>query len=630
MSKTLTVVLGIHFHVANGAGASVFERVYKERVRPVLSSLYKFPKFPAVLHFSGSLWYWIERNHNEILMLIGDMIRRKQLELLSGGFYEPMMPFISYNDKIGHIEMLTTYLRKHFGKRTHGCLLPEFAWDSSMPSVLASCNIAYTFLNEAYFFEAGLKDNDLYKPYISEDKGKVVTVFPFSTRLAGEFEKNAALTVSRLLEEAEDGTEIIASVFPPCFGDENSAGTAEVSALSFLSELSDCENKVNFSLPSRLIKNIASPQKIYFPYKAMKRFLVKYPETGNLYSKMVFVRALTDQLRGDKIRKRHAYEELWKAQDYSLYRGDRRGANQTDIRKAAYQALLEAEKITRCHYNGFVPSLMAVDFNFDGVNEYVFQGENINCFVGVTGARIFELDYLPSPWNYGVMAGVNGSRYMFSDTIVPPEFTPERARNEDYSGARLCGGERYDMTAMDRQRCRLNFKLPAGGGGFHGIEIEKTYNFKRSELSAAYRVTNNSGERQDFIFMTEINMAFPNNDENSLRIYSYDEYKSFSEHSEKRNAPTFGEGSKDLNIADAAAIDFQDIRNEAIVNFSSDKVFDAWVFSETASGGERDASCPSDAPAGRYESSRVIVRKRLTLQHAAAAEIKFSLSFYHY
>ena len=79
MSGALTVILGIHYHLPNGSDTRMFERVYSEKIRPVLTSLHRFPKISAVLHFSGSLWYWIERNHGEILMLTADMVKRKQL-----------------------------------------------------------------------------------------------------------------------------------------------------------------------------------------------------------------------------------------------------------------------------------------------------------------------------------------------------------------------------------------------------------------------------------------------------------------------------------------------------------------------------------------------------------------------
>ena len=528
MSGALTVILGIHYHLSNGSDTRIFERVYREKIRAVLTTLHKFPKISAVLHFSGSLWYWIERNHWEILMLTAEMVKRKQLELLSGGFYEPLMPIISYNARLGHIEMLTTYLRKHFGKRTQGCYLPELAWEVSMPSVLSSCNIAYTFIDESCFFDIGIKERDLYKPYITEDKGKLVTVFPVSKHLAFSLEKNTNATLEHLLSDSE-GKNRIVSVFPLCLNSGCADDTAETSVYSFLSKLSAYENKIDFSLPSKLIKNLSYLQKIYFPQKAVKNVFIEYPETDHLYAKMVFVRALIDQMRGDKICKQRAYEELWKAQDYDLYCGSNWGKiNQGEIRSAAYKALLEAENMAR-GYNNFTPSLIAFDFDFDGVKEYLFQGEEINCFISETGANIFELDYIPRAWNYAVSAVLNSKCYSFRDILAPPGFSYSHAINNDNSGVRLCGDECYEMTGMDRQRCKLCFRLPAtddnsGAGDFSAIQIEKIFNLRKNTLSVTYCVTNKGKTENEFIFIPELNMFFSDNGRNGLRIYSYNEY----------------------------------------------------------------------------------------------------------
>jgi predicted glycosyl hydrolase (DUF1957 family) len=63
------------------------------------------------------------------------------VEILGGGFYEPMMPLIPLQDKIGQIELLTTYLRKQFGKRPQGCWLPALAWEQNMVSFLSACGM---------------------------------------------------------------------------------------------------------------------------------------------------------------------------------------------------------------------------------------------------------------------------------------------------------------------------------------------------------------------------------------------------------------------------------------------------------------------------------------------------------
>jgi alpha-amylase len=621
MSAALTVILGIHYHLSNGSDIQTFERIYREKIRPVLTSLYKFPRISAVLHFSGSLWYWIERHHGELLMLIEDMIKKKQLELLSGGFHEPLMPIISYNDRLGHIEMLTTYLRKHFGKRTQGCYLPELSWDSSMPGVLSSCNIAYAFLNESCFFDAGIEEKDLYKPFISEDKGKLVTIFPVSEHLAFGLEENTNATLENLLSDSE-GKNRIVSVFPLCFNSILKGDTVETSVFSFLSKLSVYENKIDFSLPSKLIKNLSPPRKIYFPQKAVKKVFVEHPRTNYLYAKMIFVRALIDQMRGDKICKQRAYEELWKAQDYDLYRGSQWGtANDAAIRSAAYKSLLEAENMARS-CNNFIPSLIAFDFDFDGVKEYLFQCEKINCFISETGARIFELDYLPGAWNYAGAANHDNKCYSFSDMLAPPDFSYSHILNNDNSGVRLCGDECYEMTGMDRQRCKLCFRLPAydgdgDAGNFSDIEIEKTFSLKKNTLSITYCISNKGKTEKEFTFIPELNMFFSDSGSNSLRIYSYNEYESFLNHGEK-NIPSLIEGGRGLTVLAAAAIDFQDINNEVIINLSADTAFDALIL-------PADGDLQTDNSG--YQSSRILVRKRLKLEENAAYNVKFTLAF---
>jgi hypothetical protein len=623
MSSALTVILGIHYHLPNGSDTHTFDWIYKEKIRPVLTSLYKFPKISAVLHFSGSLWYWIERNHGAILMLIADMVKRKQLELLSGGFYEPLMPIIGYNDRLGHIEMLTTYLRKHFGKRTQGCYLPELAWEVSMPSVLSSCNIAYTFLDESCFFDIGIKESALYKPYISEDKGKIVTIFPVSKHLAFGLEKNTNATLEHLLSDSEGGNRII-SVFPLCFNGRYTDDTVEASIFSFLTKLSAYENKIDFSLPSKLIKNLSYLQKIYFPQKAVKKVFVEYPQTNYLYAKMVFVRALIDQMRGDKVCKQRAYEELWKAQDYDLYCGSKLDAvDQASIRSAAYRALLEAENIARSR-NNFVPSLIAFDFDFDGVKEYLFQGEEINCFISETGANIFELDYIPRSWNYAAATVLNSKCYSFRDILAPPGFSYSHVINKDNSGVRLCGDECYEMTGMDRQRRKLCFRLPAtagnsDAGNFSDIEIEKIFNLRKNTLTITYCITNKGKTEKEFIFIPELNMFFSDNGRNSLRIYSYNEYESFLKHSEKKDALPIEDGSG-LTVLDAAAIDFQDIRNEVIINLSADTTFDAWIFFKHVSNNLKTNNSGD-------QSSRILVCKRLKLAENAVYNVGFTLAF---
>jgi predicted glycosyl hydrolase (DUF1957 family) len=180
MKQNVKVILGSHHHVSYGAYDDDFAKTYELKLKPFITVLYKFPHIPAVLHYSGVLLNWIERHHPEFFMILEDMVSRKQLEFLGGGFYEPILPLIPSSDRIGQIEMLTTYLRKQFSKRPQGCWLPCLSWDQSLVGALSTSGMSFTFLDENQFRLAGVENFDY--PCITEDMGKNIILFPIASR----------------------------------------------------------------------------------------------------------------------------------------------------------------------------------------------------------------------------------------------------------------------------------------------------------------------------------------------------------------------------------------------------------------------------------------------------------------
>jgi predicted glycosyl hydrolase (DUF1957 family) len=177
--------------------------------------LFKYPQIQAVLHYSGVLLQWIERFHPEMFMLIEDMVSRKQAEMLGGGFYEPMLALLPLQDKIGQIELLTTYLRRHFGKRPLGCWIPAYAWEQNLVAPLSACGLTYTFLREDQFINSGLKIDDLYLPCITEDQGKLITVFPVFYSLGKKLaELNFQAVFGDLYNKMPKNTDSTITIFP--------------------------------------------------------------------------------------------------------------------------------------------------------------------------------------------------------------------------------------------------------------------------------------------------------------------------------------------------------------------------------------------------------------------------------
>jgi hypothetical protein len=599
MNHKLNVILCSHGHLPSGACEVEFETLYNTGIKPLISALNKFPKINMVFHYSGVILNWIERRHPEFFMLLEELLNRKQAELLGGGFYHPILPLLPLTDKIGQIEMLTTYLRKQFGKRPTGCLIPAMAWEQNLVGPLNSCGMSYTFLEDEQFSGSGIRaeEGGIYSPCITEDQGKLIMVFPMAGAMGRELSKGEPLKIlEELLDRLPKNGEEQVIVFPVAAAEQRFASRdshAEAEYEKLFEAFSNADLKVKLTLPSKIYKNLHFLRKNYFsgvwtlghnsgkttqPAIHPRQFLVKHPEAGGIYAKMIHVHTLiNNQLRGDKTRKRTALEELWKAQDSGIFRLSSPGLFHSPVRKAAYRSLLEAEKITG-EKRKITPSLSVFDFDLDGEGEYIFQDDKLNCCIKSRGACVFELDYFPCAWNYlDTMASgevnLNGGgerRYAFADWLAPANKGTITAEPDGIQGGRFCGNEEYEVSEIDRPQRRVTFTLPPKAGLPCGeIEIVKTWQLKKNSISLEY-VLKNSGEKtQSFIFSPSVDLSFSGEGENFLKVLSLKDKEGEKE--------TIALNSQDT-IRDIKIIEFQDIKNEAVVSLELNRGFDARIF----------------------------------------------------
>ena len=64
--------------------------------------------------------------------------RKRQVEMLGGGFYEPILISIPPHDRLEQLKCLADYVEKHFGERPRGAWLTERVWEPQFPSSLAA------------------------------------------------------------------------------------------------------------------------------------------------------------------------------------------------------------------------------------------------------------------------------------------------------------------------------------------------------------------------------------------------------------------------------------------------------------------------------------------------------------
>jgi hypothetical protein len=622
MSGKISLIVGSHEHINPFAGIDEFEDLYKYRLKPFITTLNRFPKVQAILHYSGPLLSRLEQKKPESFMLIKDLVTRKQVEIVGGGFYEAPLPLLPLTDRIGQIEMFTTYLRQKFGRKPQGCMLANSAWEQSLVGVLCSCGLPYTFLSEEQCRTAGIGGDALYGPVFTEDQGKLVAIFPVFS-FGGEEELAdwacRGLTRGNILSllrsrVPQDRERSIVTIFPR-FPREDT----EASIGRFFEELIRGNNEKNkeppavqpavsqppdvpppakvleLITPGRIYKTLGILPRTYFPasadlelssilgkkgeYTPAKRFLIEHPESNDLYSKICFIHAQISHLRGDKSRKRAAQEELWKAQGALCQIRERGGT----ARKYAFRSLITAERIAR--EKDFKPSLSAFDFDLNGNLEYLFQDKIINCYIKTEGASLFELDYIPKGWNYlDTSAGGTGvyRRCAFMDRILPADFSvkepadfevPQDASTDVSLGGRFCGREEYLISEADRKKSKAVFKLPVKKNlSFGSIEIEKVYQMEKNILTLSYTLTNRGDKQLDFCFCPQTDLSFAGEGEKFYSVFSA------AERIPPAGGPGVPPGTASAPDVSLSGIELQDVKNGTLIVLASAQPFRFFYF----------------------------------------------------
>jgi 4-alpha-glucanotransferase len=644
--EKVKLIFGTYNSQPAGSDDYQFEKAYQEAYKPFLTVLYNFPKTRVVLHYSGILLEWFEKNHPEFLMLLNEMVKRRQVELLGSGYYDPILPMIPNADRIGQIELLTTYIRKNFGKRPRGSWVTQQVWDPSLAYMFASSGMDYLFLDDHHFFNAGGTEEGLYEPCITEDQGKIITVFPvlqkFNDRIPREGPREM---IEKLLSAGGKNTPRVVTILEPgekygLYGESGKRCYQENWFESFFSILFDHEDTIEMVRPGSLLRYYVPKKKFYFnctPFHNTKydeslyfrQVLSKYYESNMLYSKMIYTNILVNQIRGDKYRKKTAREELWKGQCNNAYwHGNPHGIYSNHLRKAAYHSLIEAEKVT--HEKGiFIPSVISVDFDMDGRKEYLYQGNELNAYIHERGGVLFELDFLPKSWNYLDSMSRYLEKYYkeFSLSNVRIDEYPRKAFIDHFFSTsekietfdRIEHDEKgdfihsvYEVTEFEREKKHVTLRCEGAVRGETKTvpaAVEKKYSFNKNKIDVEYSVTNLGETELRTVFGTECNLSFAAKGMESHRVYNTSKQK------------TVELGIDLTTVRDVKEITVDDVTNNVSIKIEAGVPGELWILPiETNSLGEAGMET-------MYQSTCFIPRWELKLEQGESWSNSISIIF---
>lgn len=362
-------ILAVHCHQPIGNFPWVFEEAYETAYRPFLEVLERHPKVPFAAHYSGPLLSWFERERPDFLKTLRGMAARGQVEVLGGGFYEPILTLIPEADALGQLmKMKATLQRLKLVEKSGpaGGWLTERVWEPHVPSLLAAAGVGYTIVDDHHLECAGVPEEQRFGYHLTEDRGNTIAIFPSSKTLrygvpfkpvSEVMEALRALQSDRprAVVLADDGEKF--GLWPGTFRWVYEEGWLE----NFVSQI---EKNSSWLIPttfSRFLKESPPLGKVYLPcasYQEMaewsggnfRNFLLKYPEAETMYQKMLWVsKRLEDAGRGTRFLSQ-ACQHLYMAQGNDPYwHGVFGGIYLRHLRRSAFSHLLQAERLIDAH-----------------------------------------------------------------------------------------------------------------------------------------------------------------------------------------------------------------------------------------------------------------------------------------
>ncbi len=161
----------------------VFEDAYQRCYKPFLELLKNYPSIAIVIHISGSLIEWLESNHPEYLNDLNILVAERNIEILSAGFYEPILAVIPDHDKNGQINKLTKYIKHRFNYTAKGIWLTERIWEPHLAKEISQAGIDYLAVDDFHFLSAGKQNDDLDGYFTTDEQESRLGIFPISQKL---------------------------------------------------------------------------------------------------------------------------------------------------------------------------------------------------------------------------------------------------------------------------------------------------------------------------------------------------------------------------------------------------------------------------------------------------------------
>ena len=116
MRRRISLALAFHNHQPVGNFGWVLAEVFEQAYEPMVAALERHPTVRLSLHYSGPLLEWLRTERPEFIDRVAALAARDQVEILGGGYYEPVLASLPERDRIGQLRRMGDELETLFGR----------------------------------------------------------------------------------------------------------------------------------------------------------------------------------------------------------------------------------------------------------------------------------------------------------------------------------------------------------------------------------------------------------------------------------------------------------------------------------------------------------------------------------
>ena len=483
-------VIGAYTHLTLGNSGEEFKKLLNSQLKPLLTLAFSNPEFKFVLRISVFFIQWLETNYPEINMLISDLCRKGQLELLGYSYYDSLLQLEPVHERPSRIERTNTFIRKKFSKRPRGLWCIGQVFNPAFVQAMEFSSLEFIIISG---YNQQMNQVLINKPFIMDELGKQTVIFPSDDKVSKE--------VADLMKPDADCAKFISSVMKTITGQNATLNTYMFNLDQMC--LSEDSAKLFNSLIPAVSKNTVLPSDYIAEHEISSYYYLPSGLYGRDFSLGKAV-SINEHILEQKILSRNL-NLLNNFREYA--KGLKRNS---DDKKLVDHLLMKAgsgilylppfdlnpdvvsyEQRSMCELESALAQRDLLPATIG--TEVISKNRNYSCYINSKGAVISRLNIFS----------------LLSDFVLNPSqgFLQDFIKNG--KSTELCS-RKWELTAIDKKRHDYIATSPLVEVSKTTVKVSKFFKTRQNAIIVDYEIENMGADPAEFVFETVLNATLNN------------------------------------------------------------------------------------------------------------------------